>query len=91
MKVNRTFSIELGLVEELRKRSNQSATVCAALRGWFFDHHEIVSEMSTRRLMAILNNRPDCSRNVKLACIRELNAGQSDLLTSHKQPEEPSS
>ena len=91
MKINRTFSIEMGLYEELRKRSNQSATVCAALRGWFFDHHEIVSEMSTRRLMAILNNRPDVSKNVKLACIRELNAGTSDRLTSHKQQEEPSS
>lgn len=91
VKINRTFSIEMGLYEELRKRSNQSATVCAALRGWFFDHHEIVSEMSTRRLMAILNNRKDVSRNVKLACIRELNAGTSDRLTSHKQQEELSS
>jgi hypothetical protein len=91
VKINRTFSIEMGLYEELRKRSNQSATVCAALRQWFFDYDQKVSEMSTRRLMAILNSRQDVSKNVKLACIRELNAGTSDRVASHTQQEEPSS
>ena len=53
MKVNRTFSIDLHLVELLQRRVNQSKTVCDALKAFFDGHNEVTEEFMTKQLMWI--------------------------------------
>ena len=54
MKVNRTFSIDYYLVELLKKRVNQSKTVCDALKAFLEDKTpEVSEEYMTKQLMWI--------------------------------------
>jgi len=52
MKINRTFSVDLHLVEKLQRRVNQSQTVCDALEK-FFDGGGVTEEELTKQLIII--------------------------------------
>ena len=67
MKINRTFSIDLSLYTQLTKTSNQSKTVCTALRNYFDqDPYNItVKDASTMFLAAKLAERDDLDPFVK--------------------------
>jgi len=66
VRVNRTFSIPVELVHELRKKHNQSETVTRALRK-YLDPDELssVQDASTHQLMAVLTNRNDVDETLK--------------------------
>ena len=53
MKVNRTFSIDLHLVEKLQRRVNQSKTVCDALTQFLDGSSSADEEFCTKHLMWI--------------------------------------
>lgn len=73
MKVARTFTIDLQVIEILKKRSNQSRTVEAALRNWFDDtENKSVQTIPSRQLLAILHARPDVSPALKILLMHEL-------------------
>ena len=55
MRINRTFSIDYELARELKKKHNQSETVCRALRKYLEgDHNSSIGDATTRQLMAAL-------------------------------------
>ena len=79
MKVARTFTIDLQVVEILRKRSNQSKTVEAALRNWFDDNeNKSVKTIPTRSLLASLHARADVSPALKILLMHELTLSPSE-------------
>lgn len=55
MRINRTFSIDYELARELRKKVNQSETVCRALRKYLdnSERPEVTEESLTSTLMWI--------------------------------------
>jgi len=55
MKVNRTFSIDYHLVEELQKRVNQSQTVCDALKQFLKKETVDDEEKVTKNLLEIVD------------------------------------
>jgi hypothetical protein len=74
MKVNRTFSIDLELVHELKKKKNQSLYVNQAIwRRLDPEGCTPIEEASTRQLMAALHNREDCDPFVKRVLLQVLN------------------
>ena len=76
MKVNRTYSIDVTLVQQLRSRRNQSDTVCRALRLFLAGEDEYsVSQVGTRRLLAALHARQDISEQLKAVILAELTNG----------------
>jgi len=76
MKVNRTYSIDVSLVQALRSKRNQSATVCRALRLYLAGEDEFsVGQVPTRNLLAALSSRHDLSEQLKAVIIAELTNG----------------
>jgi len=76
MKVNRTYSIDVSLVQALRSRRNQSDTVCRALRLYLAGEDEFsVSQVPSRNLLAALSARNDISEQLKAVIIAELTNG----------------
>lgn len=76
MKVNRTYSIDVSLVQQLRSKRNQSDTVCRALRLYLAGEDEYsVGQVPTRNLLAALSSRSDLSEQLKAVIIAELNNG----------------
>jgi len=66
MKVNRTYSIDASLVQALRSKRNQSATVCKALRLYLSGEDEFsISNLPLRQVMAALSSRKDCPDGLK--------------------------
>jgi len=66
MRINRTFSIPVELVHELRKKHNQSETVTRALRKYLDpDESSSVLDATTRQLMAALTSRTDIDATLK--------------------------
>ena len=66
MRVNRTFSIPVDLVHDLRKKHNQSETVTRALRKYLDpDESSSVLDATTRQLMAALTSRSDIDAPLK--------------------------
>jgi len=62
MKMNKTFSLDIELIRQLRsKKWNQSEEVCKALRVHLSNdkEYEIISQISTRSLAIQLKNRDD--------------------------------
>lgn len=55
MKVNRTFSIDYHLVEQLQKRVNQSQTVCDALKQFLKKETVDDEEKVTKNLLEIVD------------------------------------
>ena len=73
MRVNRTFSIPVELVHELRKKHNQSETVTRALRKYLDNQGESsVEHASTRQLMAALTARNDIDDTLKALLLQIL-------------------
>jgi len=73
MRVNRTFSIPIELVQELKKKHNQSETVTRALRKYLDPSPSIeVNDASTYQLMAILTNRKDVDDGLKALLLQIL-------------------
>ena len=73
MRVNRTFSIPVELVHDLRKKHNQSETVTRALRKYLdYDHAPIIRESTTRQLMAALVSREDIDETMKALLLQIL-------------------
>jgi len=73
MRVNRTFSIPVELVHELRKKHNQSETVTRALRKYLDNQGESsVEHASTRQLMAALLARNDIDETMKALLLQIL-------------------
>jgi hypothetical protein len=60
MKVNRTYSIDVSLVQALRSKRNQSDTVCRALRLYLAGEEEFsITDVPLFQLMAALAARTD--------------------------------
>ena len=55
MKVNRTFSIDYNLVEQLQQRVNQSQTVCDALKQFLKQETVDDEEKITKNLLEIVD------------------------------------
>jgi len=73
MRVNRTFSIPVELVHELRKKHNQSETVTRALRKYLENQGESsIENASTRQLMAALLARNDIDETMKALLLQIL-------------------
>jgi hypothetical protein len=73
LRVNRTFSIPFELVQELKKKHNQSETVTRALRK-YLDPNESASieAATTRQLMAALLARNDIDETMKALLLQIL-------------------
>jgi Na+/phosphate symporter len=76
MKVNRTYSIDVDLVQALRSKRNQSATVCRALRLYLAgkDQYDL-NEEESRRMLMYLRHRDDISEQLKAVIVAELAKG----------------
>ncbi len=58
MKINRTFSIDIDLAQALKKKANQSETVCRALRKFLADAEEFdLRSVPTLSLLTALSTR----------------------------------
>ncbi len=68
MKMNKTFSLDIDLIQELRsKRWNQSGEVCKALRVHLSPdkQYTLLSQISTRNLAIHLKNRDDMDKTLR--------------------------
>jgi len=73
MRINRTFSIPIELVQELKKKHNQSETVTRALRKYLeYEHPSSIQEATTRQLMAALLARNDIDETMKALLLQIL-------------------
>ena len=74
MRINRTFSIPIELVQELKKKHNQSETVTRALRKYLDKEIDsgTIQEASTRQLMGALHNRSDIDPTMKALLLQIL-------------------
>jgi len=67
VKIARTFTIDYHLYQELRKKPNQSRIVEASIRRYLAaDEDFSLEEISTRQLMAALQQRDDCVQHIKV-------------------------
>ena len=58
MKINRTYSMDYDLVIQLSRKTNQSKTVCKAVRKYLSEEEEISpADFETRQLLAALQSR----------------------------------
>ena len=73
LRINRTFSIPVELVHELRKKHNQSETVTRALKKYLDPHPLLeVHEASSRQLMAALTSKHDVDDTLKALLLQIL-------------------
>jgi hypothetical protein len=73
MRINRTFSIPIELVQELKKKHNQSETVTRALKKYLDPHPLLeVHDASSRQLMAALTARNDIDDTLKTLLLQIL-------------------
>lgn len=73
MRINRTFSIPIELVQELKKKHNQSETVTRALRKYLDNQGDSsIESASTRQLMAALLARNDIDPTMKALLLQIL-------------------
>ena len=78
MKIARTFTIDYNLAVELQKKPNQSRIVERSIRRYLSaDEDYSISEISSKRLLAVLSQRRDISPIL-------LNAIQFELLHGFK-------
>lgn len=67
MKIARTFTIDYHLYQELRKKPNQSRIVERSIRRYLNGDEDFsILEIPTRQLMAVLQQRDDCPRHIKI-------------------------
>lgn len=73
MKVNRTYSIDVSLVHQLRSKRNQSAIVCRALKMFLAGDDEFSAhQVATKTLLASLQGRSDISEQLNAVITAEL-------------------
>jgi len=73
LRINRTFSLPYELVQELKKRHNQSETVTRALKKYLDPHPLLeVHDASSRQLMAALTARNDIDETLKTLLLQIL-------------------
>jgi len=73
VRINRTFSLPYELVQELKKRHNQSETVTRALKKYLDPHPLLeVHDASSRQLMAALTARNDIDETLKTLLLQIL-------------------
>ena len=73
MKIARTFTIDYHLYQELRKKPNQSRIVESSIRRYLnADEDYSISEVSTKRLLAVLSQRDVISPQLKALIDMEL-------------------
>jgi len=73
MRINRTFSIPIELVHDLKKKHNQSETVTRALRKYLDSSPEFkVEDATSRQLMATLTKRNDVDDTLKTLLLQIL-------------------
>jgi len=73
MRINRTFSIPIELVQELKKKHNQSETVTRALRIYLDDNSKsLIDNASSYQLMAALTARNDIDDTLKALLLQIL-------------------
>jgi len=73
MRINRTFSIPIELVQELKKKHNQSETVTRALRKYLeYQYPSSIEEATNRQLMAALLARDDVDETMKALLLQIL-------------------
>ena len=73
MRINRTFSIPIELVQELKKKHNQSETVTRALRKYLDpDGAESIKDATSYQLMAALTSRKDIDALLKTLLLQLL-------------------
>ena len=73
MRVNRTFSIPVELVHELRKKHNQSETVTRALKKYLDPDTGLISpDATSRQLMAALTSKHDVDDTLKALLLQIL-------------------
>ena len=76
MRVNRTYSLDYNTIQSLNERVSakyRSKFVCDAIKTKLYGADEIdVSQLSSRRLMAILSQREDVREFVKKVLLVEL-------------------
>ena len=66
MKINRTFTMDLSTIQMLQGKSNKSQIVNLAVRRYMNHEDEFLpSDISTRRLLAILHAREDIDAGLK--------------------------
>lgn len=66
MKINRTFTMDLSTIQMLKGKSNKSQIVNLAVRRYMNHEDEFLpSDISTRRLLAILHAREDIDAGLK--------------------------
>lgn len=68
MKMNKTFSIDVDLIHAIRKKRNQSQTVCRALRVYLGDEDrdfDVLKNSSSRILATHLSNREDVDSTLR--------------------------
>jgi hypothetical protein len=58
MKINRTFSIDIDLAQKLKRKANQSETICRALRKYLSEEGEFdLTSVPTLVLLTVLSTR----------------------------------
>ena len=73
MKVNRTYSMDISLVHQLRSKRNQSAIVCRALKMFLAGEGEFsVGQVPSRELLSSLQGRSDISEQLNAVITAEL-------------------
>ena len=73
MRINRTFSIPIELVQELKKKHNQSETVTRALRKYLDPDQEIyAADFDTRTLCIALRAKEDIDDTLKALLLQIL-------------------
>lgn len=67
MKINRTFTMDLSTIEMLKGKSNKSKIVNLAVRKYMNNEDSFsLDDITTRQLMACLQQRDDCVQHVKV-------------------------
>lgn len=74
MRINRTFSLPVPLAIRLKSCRNQSSVVSKAVKK-YLDEKEIYSltDIETRRLLAVVSSREDTPEHIKLLVIEYMN------------------
>jgi len=77
MKMNKTFSLDVDLIHQLRKRRNQSKTICQALRIYLADDQwdrqkAMIEDLPLRTMLRAVMRHPNASKTLKAVIDAEM-------------------
>lgn len=77
MKMNKTFSLDVDIIHQLRKRRNQSQTICRALRLYLADDQydrdrAVLDSLPYRTILRAIARHDECSGTMKAFIEAEL-------------------